>query len=174
MDLIKKIESRKAKVAVIGMGYVGFPLAVEFAKAGFTVYGIDVNETNDAGRVMGGFCTGTGTRLNLDITAKNAAADGQWHHVAIVYDGALAGANRSTLYLDGNPQGAYAAWTNDASTAFRSATLYIGSRNNSSLKYTGELDDIRITGAALAPSAFLKRRSAPSKGTVVQIHGSAP
>ena len=135
---------------------------------------IDVNETNDAGRVMGGFCTGTGTRLNLDITAKNAAADGQWHHVAIVYDGALAGANRSTLYLDGNPQGAYAAWTNDAATAFRSATLFIGSRNNSALKYTGELDDIKITGAALAPSAFLKRRSAPSKGTVVQIHGSAP
>jgi len=45
LDLIEKIKSRKAKIAVIGMGYVGFPLAVEFAKAGFSVTGIDINES---------------------------------------------------------------------------------------------------------------------------------
>ncbi|HLA39759.1 MAG TPA: nucleotide sugar dehydrogenase [Candidatus Glassbacteria bacterium] len=45
MDLITRIESRKAEVAIIGMGYVGFPLAVEFAKAGFNVTGIDLNAT---------------------------------------------------------------------------------------------------------------------------------
>ena len=44
MDLIKKIENRKAKIGIIGMGYVGFPLAVEFAQAGFKVIGIDVNK----------------------------------------------------------------------------------------------------------------------------------
>lgn len=33
--LLLKINSRQAKVAVIGLGYVGLPLAVEFAKAGF-------------------------------------------------------------------------------------------------------------------------------------------
>ncbi len=36
-----KIISRDAQVGVIGLGYVGLPLAVEFAKAGFTVTGID-------------------------------------------------------------------------------------------------------------------------------------
>ena len=36
--------SRSATVAVVGLGYVGLPLAVEFAKAGFNVIGYDVSE----------------------------------------------------------------------------------------------------------------------------------
>jgi len=44
MDLLQKIEKRDAKVAVIGLGYVGLPLAVEKAKAKFTVIGIDRKE----------------------------------------------------------------------------------------------------------------------------------
>jgi UDP-N-acetyl-D-glucosamine dehydrogenase len=43
MDLKKKIETHQAKVAVIGLGYVGLPLAVEFARAGFEVIGIDLD-----------------------------------------------------------------------------------------------------------------------------------
>jgi len=41
--LLDKIEARTAQIAVIGLGYVGLPLAVEFAKAGFRVIGIDVD-----------------------------------------------------------------------------------------------------------------------------------
>jgi len=41
--LSKKIEDRTAVVGVIGLGYVGLPLAVEFGKAGFTVIGYDVS-----------------------------------------------------------------------------------------------------------------------------------
>lgn len=44
MELIKKIEDRRAEIAIIGMGYVGFPLALEFASKGFSVTGIDINE----------------------------------------------------------------------------------------------------------------------------------
>ncbi len=40
--LTKKIEDRSARVGVVGLGYVGLPLAVEFAKAGFHVTGIDL------------------------------------------------------------------------------------------------------------------------------------
>jgi UDP-N-acetyl-D-glucosamine dehydrogenase len=40
--LKQKIESRTARVGIVGLGYVGLPLAVEFANAGFTVTGIDV------------------------------------------------------------------------------------------------------------------------------------
>ncbi|MGE3062048.1 MAG: nucleotide sugar dehydrogenase [bacterium] len=40
--LMEKIKTRKAVIGVVGMGYVGLPLAVEFAKKGFTVYGIDL------------------------------------------------------------------------------------------------------------------------------------
>jgi UDP-N-acetyl-D-glucosamine dehydrogenase len=42
--LAEKITSRRAKVGVVGLGYVGLPLAVEFAKAGFEVTGIDLNQ----------------------------------------------------------------------------------------------------------------------------------
>lgn len=40
--LIKKIKERNIKVGVIGLGYVGLPLAVEKAKAGFKTIGFDV------------------------------------------------------------------------------------------------------------------------------------
>src|ERR1700726_1259340 len=42
--LAEKIRTRRARVGVVGLGYVGLPLAVEYAKAGFTVTGIDLNE----------------------------------------------------------------------------------------------------------------------------------
>ena len=38
-----KIRSKKAKVAIIGLGYVGLPLAVGFAKKGFMVFGVDMD-----------------------------------------------------------------------------------------------------------------------------------
>ena len=40
--LLKKIEERSIVVGVIGLGYVGLPLAVEKAKAGFKTIGFDV------------------------------------------------------------------------------------------------------------------------------------
>jgi UDP-N-acetyl-D-glucosamine dehydrogenase len=43
--LKEKIDSKQAKVGVIGLGYVGLPLAVEFALAGFTVIGIDQDKS---------------------------------------------------------------------------------------------------------------------------------
>ena len=64
--LRKKILKKKANIAVIGLGYVGLPLAVNFAKAGFHVFGLD----KDQDRVE---------RLQrkesyiLDITAKEVA-----------------------------------------------------------------------------------------------------
>ena len=44
MDLLEKIRSHEAHLGVLGLGYVGLPLAVECGKAGFTVTGIDINE----------------------------------------------------------------------------------------------------------------------------------
>jgi len=42
--LLAKIDDRTACVGVVGLGYVGLPLALEFAKAGFHVIGYDVSE----------------------------------------------------------------------------------------------------------------------------------
>lgn len=41
-ELLKKIDSREIIVGVVGLGYVGLPLAVEKAKAGFRTIGFDV------------------------------------------------------------------------------------------------------------------------------------
>jgi nucleotide sugar dehydrogenase len=42
--LKSKILSKKAKIGIIGLGYVGLPLAIAFAKKGFKVWGIDVDK----------------------------------------------------------------------------------------------------------------------------------
>lgn len=41
--LLEKIKSRQANVAIIGLGYVGLPLAIAFAEAGFRITGIDID-----------------------------------------------------------------------------------------------------------------------------------
>jgi UDP-N-acetyl-D-glucosamine dehydrogenase len=46
--LSHKISNRTARVGIVGLGYVGLPLAVEFAKAGFSVTGLDVQESKVA------------------------------------------------------------------------------------------------------------------------------
>jgi UDP-N-acetyl-D-glucosamine dehydrogenase len=42
--LEERIKSHRARVGIVGLGYVGLPLAVEFARAGFEVTGIDVQQ----------------------------------------------------------------------------------------------------------------------------------
>lgn len=45
MSILKKlISNKKAKICIIGLGYVGLPLAVKLAKKGFKVYGFDSDE----------------------------------------------------------------------------------------------------------------------------------
>jgi len=41
LELADKIQTTHARIAVIGLGYVGLPLATAFARAGFTVVGLD-------------------------------------------------------------------------------------------------------------------------------------
>src|SRR5947209_3691053 len=41
--LEERIIARDATIAVLGLGYVGLPLAVEFAESGFTVSGVDLD-----------------------------------------------------------------------------------------------------------------------------------
>lgn len=42
-ELLHKIQNHSAKVAIIGLGYVGLPLAVEAAKAGYQILGVENN-----------------------------------------------------------------------------------------------------------------------------------
>ena len=44
IDLIRKIEKRKVNIGIIGIGYVGLPLALSFSSKGIKVIGFDINE----------------------------------------------------------------------------------------------------------------------------------
>src|SRR5215470_7947507 len=67
LELKDKIRNRQARIGIIGLGYVGLPLAVEFAKAGFAVTGFDV----DAGKVSS---INKGHSYIGDVTSADVAA----------------------------------------------------------------------------------------------------
>jgi len=52
-ELREKIQSRRARVGIVGLGYVGLPLATEFARNGFDVVGLDVLEHKTESLNMG-------------------------------------------------------------------------------------------------------------------------
>ena len=43
-ELIEKLTSRKAIIGIIGMGYVGQPLALRFSQLGYKVLGFDIDQ----------------------------------------------------------------------------------------------------------------------------------
>jgi UDP-N-acetyl-D-glucosamine dehydrogenase len=67
-ELAGRIDAREAAIGVIGLGYVGLPLALEFAKAGFRVTGFDV----DAEKVK---TIGEGGSYIEDVPAADVAAE---------------------------------------------------------------------------------------------------
>jgi UDP-N-acetyl-D-glucosamine dehydrogenase len=69
--LAEKIRARSARVGVIGLGYVGLPLAVEFAKAGFQVTGIDLSETKTAQVNSGVSYVGDISSASLEPLVRN-------------------------------------------------------------------------------------------------------
>ena len=52
-QLAERIETRTARVAIIGQGYVGLPLALEYARAGFSTVGIDTDHDRIAALNLG-------------------------------------------------------------------------------------------------------------------------
>ncbi len=66
MDLNENIRGKTARIGVIGLGYVGLPLAVEFAREGFDVTGFDVDATKVAE-------LNAGRSYILDVATKDVA-----------------------------------------------------------------------------------------------------
>lgn len=96
-ELLRKIRSREAKIAVIGLGYVGLPLAVEKAKAGFQVVGIErtpervkleEGAQSNAYLVMGGIRAAVPERRARDPSSRRVQA----RSVAVLLVGLLIGA----------------------------------------------------------------------------------
>jgi UDP-N-acetyl-D-glucosamine dehydrogenase len=66
--ILQRIQDRQARIGIIGLGYVGLPLAVEFARAGFRVTGFDV----DASKVS---AINAGTSYIPDVPTADLAAE---------------------------------------------------------------------------------------------------
>lgn len=64
--LIERIESRDARVGVIGLGYVGLALAVEFGRGGFQVIGVDT-DARKVGELR------AGRSYVMDVDSKDVA-----------------------------------------------------------------------------------------------------
>ena len=70
LDLKDKIRTRQARIGIIGLGYVGLPLAVEFAKAGFEVTGFDVDVAKVAAINEGHSYIGDVSSEDVSATSK--------------------------------------------------------------------------------------------------------
>jgi UDP-N-acetyl-D-glucosamine dehydrogenase len=72
-NLENKIKDKTAEIGIVGLGYVGLPLALAFAEAGFSVTGIDSDKTR-VGKIT------RGISYLLDIESprlKKAVASGR-------------------------------------------------------------------------------------------------
>ena len=76
--LLKKIAGRNATVGVVGLGYVGLPLATAFAEAGFKVIGIDLSAARVATLNAGASYIGD---VPSEQVARLAASNGAAHEV---------------------------------------------------------------------------------------------
>ncbi|MHB1261267.1 MAG: nucleotide sugar dehydrogenase [Thermoplasmatota archaeon] len=72
--LLKKVRARKATVCVVGLGYVGLPTAVAFAKAGFPVLGADLSQ-----RKVDLLNKGVSPLTDLDLDSDVAAVHKSGH-----------------------------------------------------------------------------------------------
>jgi sialidase-1 len=89
------------------------------------------------------------------LSSSAAIHDGNWHHVAAVRDASNPLAKQLRIYVDGAASGTVADTT--TGSLANGQALWVGRFNSGARLFTGEIDAVRITPAALAPAAFLAR-----------------
>lgn len=82
--------------------------------------------------------------------------DGEWHHVALVYDPKATGASRCRSYLDGHEMASVEGeMQDDLQVLNGDCSIFLGGRAfDAGTFLVGEMDDVRIMPWALAPSEF--------------------
>lgn len=80
-DFKLKLKRKQIKIAVVGLGYVGLPLAVEFAKKGFSVLGLELDKDRLANvRDKVSYITDVPTQdLKKIIASKKFSATDSFH-----------------------------------------------------------------------------------------------
>ncbi|MBR4653524.1 MAG: hypothetical protein IKO72_09200 [Kiritimatiellae bacterium] len=104
-------------------------------------------------------------------TVPNVLQNGLWHHVALVIKSRSTAAYSTSaledwcvsLYIDGviSANSGYRTTLNGQTgpCALLNKRLFIGARNNANGRLVGQMDDIRVTAAALTPEQFLQSRT---------------
>ena len=87
------------------------------------------------------------------LNSESAAADGEWHHYALVIDGDASGAEQTRFYVDG-VRAASGAMASGIVTLLN-GTFRIGGGYDGTA-FTGLIDDVRLTSGALAPEEFMQ------------------
>jgi len=98
------------------------------------------------------FSANDGTGLKSAAGTRNLS-DGQWHHVAAVYDGTL---KQMRVYSDYVQDGAPVPTTFTAIIGNTNESLFIGAQQNGGAHFYGAIDEVRVTAAALDPSWFIQ------------------
>lgn len=107
---------------------------------------------------------------NQEHSSAGLITDDNWHHVAYVMERSASQTDTNNwfrLYVDGVRQ--INSWALCKQPVLFNNRFYVGARGTQGIDYfTGRMDDVRITGAALAPSAFLTRRTF-YQGTMITV-----
>lgn len=150
-------------------------LTVEwFMKTAMSGVGIVLETSANALNNPGAFYAAAHESAGFQMTRTHnlvqgwSAADGRWHHYALVYDWDATTADIVRLYRDGVQVTTHFS-DNTAAARLRADRLYIGTRNGSQYPFVGQLDDIRITGRALAPAEFMAERSKNPVAFVITV-----
>ena len=117
-----------------------------------------INYVGDSpGQMATGYrAAGTGG-YNYDTSDAGIFTDGRWHHIALTIDLTQSWGGIANLFIDGVKQHEGEGY--NVVSGFINDTFYIGSRNNSQVKFVGEMDDLRISNRVLAPWEFLQSRT---------------
>jgi Concanavalin A-like lectin/glucanases superfamily/Ig-like domain CHU_C associated/Putative metal-binding motif/Secretion system C-terminal sorting domain len=118
----------------------------------------------DYGTILSfGLSTTTGYS-ELDVTiSPSSFTDGNWHHVAVVYDGAT-----RKIYKDGTLIGSDSKTGNV--TYSSSATNNIGAYGNSAEFFNGSIDEVRFWNRALSSSELNNNRNCELSGTQTNLY----
>ena len=125
-------------------------------------FGSAINDTFGAPNVIEGYQrTGAALQAYLEKSTTDVLDD-EWHHIAVTIDGSESFTDRITLFVDGADVGTYLSVGSPGGfPSFLDATLFIGSRANSSFKYVGLLDELRISDVILTADQFLNASPIP-------------
>jgi PKD repeat protein len=111
----------------------------------------------NAGEFGGTFGVGIGSGSNRNSVFFARPSAGVWHHYALVLNSGAPAATEITPYVDGQPVSYQKESSETGAGAFASSTLYLMSRDATSLFGSGSLDELAIYGGELSPSTITEQ-----------------